>query len=148
MKAWAILARNANPMNTPASSSHRVPARSIARTVAYAAATISSTSSASGLLNRNISAATGVSASTAPAIRAGTQPATRRTAAWSRATAPTPIRACGTSMLQDEKPKIRADAAITHSDAGGLSTVITLPASSEPKRNASQLRVIDCTAAA
>jgi hypothetical protein len=51
-------------------------------------------------------------------------------------------------MLQEEKPKIRADAAISHSEAGGLSTVITLPASSEPNRNASQLRVIACTAAA
>ena len=51
-------------------------------------------------------------------------------------------------MLHEEKPKIRAEAAITHSEAGGLSTVITLPASSEPKKKASQLWVIACTAAA
>ena len=45
-----------------------------------AAPTSSSTSSASGLLNRNISAATGVSASTAPAMQpaAGREPAPHR----------------------------------------------------------------------
>ena len=29
-------------------------------------------------------------------------------------------------MLHDEKPKIRPDSAITHSEAGGLSTVMEL----------------------
>ena len=42
-------------------------------------------------------------------------------------------------MLQELSPKIRTERAISHSDAGGLSTVIALPASSEPKRNAFQL---------
>ena len=54
---------------------------SVARTTKYAAATINRTSSASGLLNRNISAATGVSARAAPAIRPAPGPLTRRTAA-------------------------------------------------------------------
>ena len=73
--------RNANPISVPASSSQPVPAFSIARTVAYAAATMSRTSSASGLLKRNIIAATGVSAIAAPAISPADGPATRRTAA-------------------------------------------------------------------
>jgi hypothetical protein len=51
-------------------------------------------------------------------------------------------------MLHEENPKIRPDSAITQSDAGGLSTVMTLPASKEAKKNAFQLRVIDWTAAA
>ena len=61
---------------------------------------------------------------------------------------PTAISACGTRMLHVERPNTRADNAITHSAAGGLSTVTTLPASNEPKKNASQLFVIDWTAAA
>ncbi len=45
-------------------------------------------------------------------------------------------------------PKILPDKAITHSAAGGLSTVIALPASIEPNSNAFQLCVPACTAAA
>jgi hypothetical protein len=60
----------------------------------------------------------------------------------------TPMSTSGTSRVHDEKPKIRAASAITHSEAGGLSTVTMLPASREPKKNAVQFRVIDCTAAA
>ena len=76
--------------------------RSSARVSAYAAPTSSSTSSASGLLNRNISAATGVSASD----RAGEQrrPARRTSAGRSRRAAPTvatPSSACGTRMLHE-----------------------------------------------
>ena len=100
------------------------------------------------MLNRNINAATGVSASTAPAIKAARGPDNRRTAEYGSATAPTPMSACGTSMLHDEKPNTRAASAMTHSAAGGLSTVTTLPASSEPNRNAVQFCVIACTAAA
>ena len=81
ISACPILVRNANPMSTPASSNHRVEAASIARTVAYPAATTSSTSSASGLLNRNISTATGVSAMAAPASSPALGPLTLRTAA-------------------------------------------------------------------
>ncbi len=147
-KACSIFVRNPKPRNTPASSSQRVDAFSTACVVAHAAATISSTSSASGLLNLNISTATGVSARTAPASSPAAGPATRRTVAQSRATAATAMSACGTSMLHDEKPKIRPDRAITHSEAGGLSTVIALAESSEPKKNAVQLCVPAWTAAA
>ncbi len=112
---------------------------SIARTVQYAAATSSRVSSASGLSNRNISAAAGVSASAAPANSPATGPDQRRTAPYSRATAATPHSACGTSRLQEDIPKIRADRPDSHSAAGGLSTVITLPGSSAPKNHAFQL---------
>jgi len=39
-------------------------------------------------------------------------------------------------MLQLEKPKIRDDSSISHSEAGGLSTVMNEPGSSDPKKNA------------
>ena len=45
-------------------------------------------------------------------------------------------------------PKMRADNSIGHSAAGGLSTVMALAASEEPNRNAFQLFVPACTAAA
>ena len=50
-------------------------------------------------------------------------------------------------MLQLLNPKIRPDSPITHSDAGGLSTVMKLDESREPKKKAFQLRVPACTAA-
>ena len=99
------------------------------------------------MLNRNISAATGVSASTAPATSPAAAPNQRRTAAYSTPTVATPMRACGTRMLQELTPKMRADSPITHSDAGGLSTVIRFAASKEPKKNAFQLCVPAWTAA-
>src|ERR1700744_2994637 len=60
--ACIIFARNANPSSAPTPSSQRVAAPSSARTRQYADATSRQTSSASGLLNRNISAATGAPA--------------------------------------------------------------------------------------
>jgi hypothetical protein len=51
-------------------------------------------------------------------------------------------------MLALLKPKIRPESAITHSDAGGLATVMKLDESSEPKKNAFQRLVPACTAAA
>ena len=57
------------------------------------------------------------------------------------------MSACGTSTLQEPKPKTRAEAAWTQSASGGLSTVMTPPGSNEPKRNACQLWVIERTAA-
>ncbi len=105
----------------------------------YAAATSSSTSRASGLLNRNINAATGVSANTAPASSAAPSPLTRRTAAYSSATAPTPSSACGTSTLHELSPNSRTDTSITHSAAGVLSTVMALAASLDPNSIAVQL---------
>ena len=147
-KACSILVRNAKPSAQPANAIHRVLAVSVARTTQYAAATSSSTSSASGLLNRNINAATGVSASAAPAIRPAPGPLTRRTAAYSSATAPTPISACGSSMVNALKPNSLPDNPITHIAAGGLSTVMALPASSDPNSHAFRSCVPACAAAA
>ncbi len=112
---------------------------SSARTVAATDPMSSSTSSASGLSNRNISVATGVSASTAPAISPATaEPEVRRTVACSSPTEATPMRACGTRMLHDDSPKTRTERAMTHSAMGGLSTVIEFAASEDPKKNAFQ----------
>ena len=61
---------------------------------------------------------------------------------------PTPISACGASMANEEKPKIRVDNTITHSDAGGLSTVIELPESNDPNSHAFHDSVPAFTAAA
>jgi len=44
-------------------------------------------------------------------------------------------------------PKIRADNPMTHSDAGGLSMVMKLEASEDPKKNAFQLLVAAWAAA-
>src|SRR6478735_10047505 len=136
----------------PANSSQRSAVRptgvSIARMTKYPATVNSRTSSASGLLNRNISAATGVSASRAPATRPAAGPDQRLTAAYRVATVPTPISACGASMANEENPKIRVDATITHIDAGGLSTVMELPESNDPNSQAFQDSVPAFTAAA
>jgi len=50
-------------------------------------------------------------------------------------------------MLHDERPKIRTESAIAHSEAGGLSTVMELAASEEPNRNAFHDSDPACTAA-
>lgn len=89
-----------------------------------------------------------MSASSAPASSPAPCPDTRRTAAYSSPTAATPMSACGTSRLQDENPKIRAEISIGHSDAGGLSTVIAFSGSRDPKKNAVQSFAPACTAAA
>ena len=131
-------------MNT----SHLVRPFSIARISVYAAAVISRTSSESGLLNRKISTATGVRASTSPAISPAGGPNQRLTAANSSRTEPTPSSACGTSIDHWLKPNIRPDISMTHSEAGVLSTVMKLDWSNEPKKNAFQLLVPASTAAA
>ena len=146
--ACIIFARKANPISVPTPTIQRVEPPSSARTRQYADATSRQTSSASGLLKRNIKAATGVTASTAPARSPAPEPNHRFTDAVSRPTASTPSRTCGTSMLALENPKTLPDRAITHSDAGGLSTVMKFDESSEPKKNAFQLFVPACTAAA
>jgi len=51
-------------------------------------------------------------------------------------------------MLHAENPKIRPDRLMTHSEAGGLSTVMKFEASNEPKNSAFQLLVPAWTAAA
>src|SRR6478735_2681821 len=57
-KAWRVFDRNATPTATPAQTSHFVRPPSNARSTQYTVTVISSASSASGLLKRNISAAT------------------------------------------------------------------------------------------
>ena len=59
----------------------------------------------------------------------------------------TPISTSGMRMLNELSPNTRTDSAITHREAGGLSTVIELPASEEPKKNAFQLSLPAWTAA-
>ena len=100
------------------------------------------------MLYRNISAATGVSASTSPAISPACGPNQRFTAAYSSATEATPSSAWGASMDHWLNPKIRPDSSITQSEAGVLSTVMKLEESNEPKKNAFQLLVPAWTAAA
>ena len=51
-------------------------------------------------------------------------------------------------MLQLENPKTRPESSMTQRAAGGLSTVMKEPGSSEPKKNAFQLSVPLFTAAA
>ena len=103
---------------------------------------------ASGLLKRNIRTATGVRVSARAARCAAMFPAHRRTRRCRTRTEATPAAASGSSMLQEVNPKIRAERICTHRAAGGLSTVMKLPGSIEPKKNAFQLFVPALTAAA
>ena len=99
------------------------------------------------MLKRNISAATGVSANTAPAMSAAAGENHRLTAANRIPTAATPSSACGTRMLHAFTPKRRAESSMIHSEPGILSTVMKFDESVEPKKNAFQLLVPACTAA-
>ena len=103
---------------------------------------------ASGLLNLNISAAAGMNAISAAAASAVRGPDQRRASAYTRATHASPMSASGTSIDHVENPKIRPESAITHSEAGGLSTVIRPGASSAPNSQAFHDWVPACTAAA
>ncbi|HEY5788264.1 MAG TPA: hypothetical protein VIT65_26200 [Microlunatus sp.] len=117
------MARKANPIAAPATTiqpraecderavrpvvdSRPWPA-SIARTTAYAPRVIKKTNRASGSLNRTIKAATGVSMTTAPAIRPAASPSQRRTVAQVNATVPTPSSACGSSIENEETEQPR-----------------------------------------
>ena len=100
---------------------------------------MSSTNIASGLLNRNISAATGVSARTEPASNPAGAPNQRRTVRYRTPTDPTPMSAWGTRIDQLLTPKIRALITIGQRNSGDLSTVIELAESSDPKNIAFQL---------
>lgn len=124
------------PRKTPTRANHRADDASTARTVAHAPRVIVRVSSASGLLNRNMSTATGVRARIAPASSAAPCPKWRRTVAWRTATVATPMSTSGRRIATELSPKIRTDNAIAHSDAGGLSTVIALAASELPKKKA------------
>ena len=63
----------------------------------------------------------------------------RRTAQYNTTTAATPISACGAITDQLLMPNSRTDSPVTHSEAGGLSTVMKFWASSDPKNHADQL---------
>ena len=71
----------------------------------------------------------------------------RRIVAYSTATLATPISASGSRMLNGLSPKILIDSAMNHRLIGGLSTVIELAASEEPKKKAFQLTEPACAAA-
>ncbi len=64
----------------------------------------------------------------------GRGPAARRTVQYSSATAATPISACGSSMVNALKLNSLPDRPIAHIAAGGLSTVMALPASKRPEQ--------------
>lgn len=153
--ACSCLVRNAKPHATPASAIHAVRHRlppvvgsnSSARSTQCTHAISSSTNRASGLLKRNIRHATGVVASAAPARRPVRWPNWRRTVAYSSQTASTPMMACGTRIDQLESPKSLTASAMGQMAAGGLSTVMELPASDEPHRNDHQLVEPACAAA-
>src|SRR4029078_1905113 len=101
---------------------------------------------ASGLLNRNINAATGVNASTPPASRPVRGPLMRAPTPYSRAPAATAISACGIIMLALLNPNICPDSPITHCETGGLSTVMKLCGYSEPYNHALQFLERGCAA--
>ena len=65
----------------------------------------------------------------------------------SSATVSTPASACGNRMLHELRPKTRTDRPISIVESGGLSTVMKLPASREPKNQADQLFDAASTAA-
>ncbi len=79
MSPSSCLARKANPVKTPAATSQPDRPRSRARMVAYTEAVSKRVSNASGLLYLNISEATGVRATTAPAMRPAPGVKNRRT---------------------------------------------------------------------
>ena len=137
--ACSSFARNASPSSTPVAIDHRRRPSSIARVTACIAPTSSNTSAASGLLNRNISTATGVSAIAAPAISPAATPNHRRIVAVRTATAATPSKAWGIRIDHELSPKTRTLSIIGHSDSGDLSTVIEFAASLDPNRKAFQL---------
>src|SRR5439155_10982417 len=81
----------------------------------------------------------GVSAATRPAITAAGEPIVRRTIAIRITTVPTPISASGRRTLHELSPNNRTERPITIVERGGLSTVMKLLASIEPKNQADQL---------
>ena len=97
--ATNIFVSKPSPTATPASTIQRARPSSSARTANHTAATQHRTSSASGLLWREIATVIGVSASAAPATVPPSLPKRRRTRSYVSATLATPSSACGTSML-------------------------------------------------
>ena len=103
--ATSIFVSKPRPTHTPDATSQRVRrwvgSESSARTAHHSAATQHSTSSASGLLWREIATVIGVSASASPPTSPPIRPKRRRIRSYSSATLATPISACGTRMLNE-----------------------------------------------
>ncbi len=76
---------------------------------------------------------------TTPAIVAAAGPKDRRTARYRTTTVATPMSASGARMLHGLKPKTRTDRPMIIVPSGGLSTVMKLAASNDPKNQAAQL---------
>src|SRR3954447_11897627 len=148
IQPWSIFVMNARPTAAPHHSRNLVRPVSTARTTNHADATMSRASSASGMSTRAMATVTGEIASAKAATSPAAGPNTRRTVAYRRPTAATVHSACGSSRLNDEKPKTRADRPMSHSESGGLSTVMKLPRSSAPKNHALKLSLAERTAAA
>ena len=72
-------------------------------------------------------------------MTASADPNERRTAAINRPTVATPARACGSRTLQELSPNRRTDRPMSMVPNGGLSTVMKLAESIEPKNQADQL---------
>src|SRR5690349_22010962 len=112
--ACSIFVLNAKPTSTPERTSMRVRPVSTADHSAHAAARQRNVRNASGLLYRNMSTATGVSANAIAARCAAASPAHLRTRRCRINTDATPASASGSSMLHALKPKTRPDSACTH----------------------------------
>lgn len=129
---WNCLVRNPRPTRPPASASSAVLARfppreagfASARRTQSAASVMSSTSRASGLLNRNVSAATGVVTNRAPASTPNHVPQTRRAIRKTMNVVATPMIAWGSRIEKELSPNRRTESAMSQMDAGGLSTVM------------------------
>jgi hypothetical protein len=67
--------------------------------------------------------------------------------ACTTATVPTPMSTWGSRIANEFSPNSRTESAMTHSAAGGLSTVIALLASKLPQKNADHESAPACTAA-
>ena len=76
---------------------------------------------------------------TAPAMTAAAGPNDRFTARKRTPTVPTPASASGSRTLHELRPKSRTERPMTIVESGGLSTVMKLAASNEPKNQADQL---------
>ena len=85
-----------------------------------------------------MSTATGVTAITSAAMTPAAPPKERRTAANRMPTVATPISASGSRMLHELSPNSRTERPMTMVASGGLSTVMKLAASKEPKNQAAQ----------
>ena len=94
-----------------------------------------------------MSAATGVVINTMPAAMPAALPHARRTVAYSKYVHTTPMSACGNRIANELRPSKRTESAMSQMDAGGLSTVMALPASRLPHKKASQLLEPACAAA-